>query len=309
MPGRLPPLGALRAFEAAARHLSFTRAAAELYVTQSAVSQQVKALEALLHTRLFQRSGPQLALTRAGTAYAARLGPVFAEIATATEALFSDHREGILNVSLLATFAVRWLIPRLQRFNQRHPEIEVRLNTTARLVDFEHEDIDLAIRFGDGTWPGLRSHYLMAEDRFPVCSPALLARGQTHPPAAIRGHKLLQVDAPQRRDDWKEWLAAAGVSGIDPYAGLPFESSIQALQAAIAGLGMALAQRSFVTDDLAAGHLVAPFALTLQGHGAYYIVCREPEHDVPKIKAFRDWLDAEAAVPPSFGKAPGDHSS
>lgn len=290
----LPSLTMLRAFEAAARHLSVSRAAEELRVTQPAVSQQIKQLEAFLQVRLLRRLGGRIDLTAEGRAYAAALSRAFADIAEATNRTLAARAGGVLTVTLLPTFAMRWLIPRLPAFQAAHPEVEVRLSTTDRLVDLPREDIDVAIRFGDGRWPKLKCDFLMADDAFPVASPGLLRRLPLRRPADLARHTLLHVEREQRRDDWPRWLAAAGAAGAQGARRLGFESSAHALEAAVAGLGVAIGHRPFVAGDLAAGRLAAPFATAMETTGAYYVVSTAADAELPRIRAFRDWILAEA---------------
>ena len=295
MTRRLPPLTALRAFEATARHLSVSEAARELHVTQSAVSQQVRALEAHLGLSLFRRAGGRLHLTPAGRDFYPALQSAFDSIDAAAARLTAARAAGALAVSLLPTFAVRWLIPRLGRFQDRHAEIEVRLIATAKLADFTTDDVDVAIRYGAGRWPGLRADLLMAEDMFPVCAPDLLETGPAlADPADLARHTLLQVDADPRREDWRRWLAAAGVADLQPAGLMRFDSSSQALEAAAAGLGLALAHRPFVVDDLTHGRLLTPFEITVPARDAYYLVYPADTAELPRITAFRNWLMAEA---------------
>lgn len=297
-----PSLKALRAFESAARHLSMSRAADELAVTQPAVTQQIKALEAFLRIRLVYREGQGLALTPAGRAYADRLSGVFAEIGAATaDLLRQEQKSGALTISLLPTLAQRWLIPRLGTFQAAHPEIEVRFSTTTRLVDLQREDVDLAIRFGDGSWRGCESVFMMANDMLPVLSPQLqdaLPLGMAND---LADHVWLWVDAEPRANDWTVWLAAAGAQGLEPKGRIAFESSNQALAAATAGLGVAIGHRPFIMDDLSSGRLVTPLQTVLSSSEAYYVVTAGGGTPLPGVKAFQDWLLAEAQFDPTFG--------
>jgi LysR family glycine cleavage system transcriptional activator len=302
----LPSLNGLRAFEAAARHLSFTKAAAELNVTQTAISHQIRRLEEQLGVRLFRRQIRALALTPEGQAYLPDVGAAFADLRAATERLLRPRRQRILTVSTLPTLGAKWLVPRLPAFQEAHPGIEVRISTSMRLVDLAREGVDVAIRFGRGAWPGLRADWLMAEDIFPVCSPALLASPvPLRSPADLAHHTLLYVD--YQRDEWQLWLTAAGVAAPETRGqtqrSLTFDLSILALQAAVDGLGVAIGHRSYVEADLAAGRLVAPFELSLPSEAGFYVVCPEALADVPDIAAFRSWLLANAG---SAGQQPGD---
>lgn len=295
-----PSLKALRAFETAARHMSVSRAADELAVTQPAVSQQIKALESALGVRLVYRDGQGMALTPSGQAYAERLHIVFAEIGAATEALV--HREkkgGVLTVSLLPTLAQRWLIPRLGSFQSLHREIEVRFSATARIVDLRREDADLAIRFGEGNWKDNHSQFMMANDMFPVLSPKLQDATPVACAEDLAAHTWLWVEAEPRSDDWSAWLEAAGIKGMEPKNRIAFETSNQALAAAAAGLGVAIGHRPFVMDDLSSGRLVRPLDISLSSAQAYYIVTAS-EVVLPHVAAFSDWLLAEAQYSPKI---------
>jgi LysR family glycine cleavage system transcriptional activator len=291
----LPPLKALRAFEAAARHLNVTRAAEELSVTQPAVTQQIRALEAFLGLQLVYRAGQGLALTPAGRSYADHLQLAFTEIDTATaELLMREKHGGPLTVSLLPTLAQRWLIPRLGSFQANHPEIEVHFSTTTRLVDLRREDVDIAIRFGEGTWPGCESTFLMANDMFPVIGAQLQAAQPLSGPDDLARHTWLRVDAEPRSHDWNAWLASAGVNRLAPKGWLTFESSSQALAAAAAGIGVAIGHRPFVLDDLSSGRLVQPLSAVVESKQAYYVVTPAGVPVSMRVAAFRDWLLAEA---------------
>ncbi|MGH6885899.1 MAG: transcriptional regulator GcvA [Geminicoccales bacterium] len=304
MTERLPPLNALRTFEAAARHLSFTKAAAELFVTQAAVSHQIKTLEDHLGMPLFRRLNRALMLTDEGQALLPFVRDAFDQLADGVRRLRQGQSSGVLTISVLPSIASTWLIPRLRDFQTRHPEIEVHMTTSERLVDFAREPVDAGIRYGLGHWPGLRVERLLSAEMIPVCSPALLEG--PHPlrtPDDLVHHQLLHVlNAP---DDWRMWLTAAGVKGVDPDRGLKFDHTALAIQAALSGMGVAMGPGPLVDHDLAAGRLVEPFDLELPSNSAYYFVAPETSADQPKIKAFRDWLRAQAAAPRSDS---GDHS-
>jgi LysR family glycine cleavage system transcriptional activator len=285
-------LNGLKAFEAAARHLSFTEAAKELHVTQAAISHQVKALEARLGTTLFHRRNRTLFLTDAGQGYLPPVRDALDAIADATHALTRRDRSGGLTVTTLHSFAVEWLMPRLRRFSARHPEIEVRLSARDQLIDLVREDVDMAIRYGRGVWPALRADRLMEEDVFPVCSPDLLAGEKPlATPADLANHTLIHDDM---RESWRLWLLAAGVKGVDPERGPSFSHSTLVIQAAINGFGVALGRSALVRGDLAAGRLVRPFDVSMPAEFAYYVVYPEASARQPKVRAFRDWLLAEA---------------
>ena len=287
----LPPLNTLRVFEAAARHLSFTRAAEELNVTQAAVSHQIKALEERLGITLFKRMNRALMLTDAGQAYYPAIREAIDAIRQATERLYELESTGTLTVTMLASFAAKWLVPRLGRFRARCPDIDVLLSTSSKLIDFQRDDVDIGIRYGAGEWPNVISEKLFSEDLFPVCSPALLDGAiPLRKPADLAHHMLLQ-DAGM---DWRTWLIAAGIGDIELHFGTSFIDSSLALQAAMAGQGVALGRMALVADDLAAGRLVRPFQISLPSNFAYYIVCSVHTGESPKIKAFSDWLKDEA---------------
>lgn len=290
---RLPPLNALRAFEAAARHLSFTKAAGELHVTQAAISHQIKSLEEWLGMPLFKRQNRALLLTDAGQAYLPPLREAFDRIQDATSKLQQRDRSGALTVSTFTSFAAKWLVPRLGRFAAAHPDIEVRLAINDVLMDFSSDSVDVGIRYGSGAWRGLHAERLMTEVVFVVCSPRLLeGPSPLSRPEDLRHHTMLHDDLPE---DWETWLEAAGVGGIRARRDLAFNHSEMVLQAAIDGLGVALGRSVLVADDLAAGRLVKPFALELPTIAAYYFVCPEGTQDRPKVKAFRDWVMSEVA--------------
>ena len=289
---KLPSLNSIRAFEAAARHLSFTRAAEEMHVTQSAVSHQIKALEEFLGLKLFRRLNRALLLTDEGQEYLPAVRKAFDQLHEATRRLVEREARGKLTVSVLPSFAARWLVPRLGRFVQAYPEIDIRLMPTADLVDFSRDDVDVGIRYGRGHYPGLRIDRLMDEDVFPVCSPELLK-----PPHALKHpedlayHILMHDDG---HGDWRTWLLSSGIENIDPQRGPIFTDSSFLIQAAIAGQGVALARSALVQDDLDNGNLVRPFELSLSVEFAYYLVCPEEVEDQTKIVAFRNWIIAES---------------
>lgn len=288
----LPSLNGLRSFEAAARHLSFTRAAAELLVTQTAISHQIRRLEEQLGIRLFERRTRELRLTREAAAYLPAVQAAFEELRQATARLQRPVRDGLLTVSTTASLAAKWLVTRVAAFQDANPGIEVRITTSAHLVDFRREEIDMAVRYGRGSWAGLRARWLMAEDIFPVCSPALLqAAKPLRQPGDLVHHTLLHASA--SREDWQLWLTAAGLPvSIAQRRGMSFDQSFMAIQAAVDGLGVALGRTRFVEADLAAGRLVMPFDVVLPADAGFYIVAPEETADSPKIALFREWLIA-----------------
>ncbi|MCP5153184.1 MAG: transcriptional regulator GcvA [Ectothiorhodospiraceae bacterium] len=297
---RLPPLNALRALEAAARHLSFTRAAEELGVTAAAVGQQVRSLETHLGIALFRRRGRALMLTESAQAALPELREGFEKLASAVERLRGHDARGSLVVSVEPSFAAKWLVRRLDGFRDAHPDIGVRLDASSRVVDLAREDVDIGIRYGNGAWPGLRVDKLFDESVFPVCAPALI-RGENalRHPRDLRGHVLLHDTGDPTDEgwpDWETWLRAAGVEGVDASRGPRFSETSMVVQAAIDGQGVALAGAVLVADDIAAGRLVRPFGPRVQTRLAlaYYLVCLEAAADTPKITAFRHWILEQA---------------
>ena len=290
---RLPPLNAVRAFEAAARHLSFTHAAEELNVTQAAVSHQVKALEQRLNVTLFRRLSRGLQLTDAGELYLQELKDILDRLELATERLKVREGAGLLTVSTGTSFAAKWLVPRLHRFRERRPDIDVRVSADDRLTDFARENVDVAIRYGRGNYPGLRVTKLLTDVVIPVCSPAL--QQGDHPlstPEDLAHHTLLHDTGVV--EDWPSWLRAAGMTAIDASRGPWFSHSSILIDAAVAGAGVGLARRSMVMGDLRSGRLVQPFAISLPAEMAYWVVSPEASADKPKVADFRAWLLTEA---------------
>ena len=288
----LPQLNALRSFDAAARHGSFTRAADELCVTQGAVSHQVKALEIELGVKLFIREHHGLVITEAGREYLSVVRDAFDRIALGTERLVSRQRSGALAVSTSPDFAAKWLVNRLGRFADAHPEIDLRVSATMHHVDFAREDVDLAIRHGNGDWPGLDAVNLSGEELFPVCSPALLkSRRGIHSPEDVLQVPLLHLDD---RRDWSRWLEVAGAAGEGLLHGPILNHASMLIDAAINGQGIALARTTLVAADLIDGRLIRPFQIALSLKNTYWIVCPRATSMLPKIVAFRDWLLAEA---------------
>ena len=288
----LPQLNALRSFDAAARHGSFTRAADALCVTQGAVSHQVKALEIELGVKLFIREHHGLVITEAGREYLSVVRDAFDRIALGTERLVSRQRSGALAVSTSPDFAAKWLVNRLGRFADAHPEIDLRVSATMHHVDFAREDVDLAIRHGNGDWPGLDAVNLSGEELFPVCSPALLkSRRGIHSPEDVLQVPLLHLDD---RRDWSRWLEVAGAAGEGLLHGPILNHASMLIDAAINGQGIALARTTLVAADLIDGRLIRPFQIALSLKNTYWIVCPRATSMLPKIVAFRDWLLAEA---------------
>ena len=293
----LPPLNALRAFESAGRHLSFTKAAAELNVTPAAISHQVKTLEELLEVPLFRRLTRALRLTDAGQAALPTLSLGFDKLAQGVEQMHAHCESGMLTISVSPSFGAMWLVPRLEHFRSRHPDIEIRIDGTDRLVDLARDNADVALRYGPGGYNGVRIDRLFSLVNTPVCSPALLS-GE-HPlgqPDDLRHHTLLHVDWKDAEPSWRMWLLAAGLHDIDPTRGPQFSMENMAVQAALDGHGVALIGDILVADNLAAGRLVRPFdsSLSTPLTFSYYLLSAKDSAEQPKIAAFRDWLLEEA---------------
>ena len=297
MAERLPPLNALRCFDVAAKHLSFTKAAAELNVTHSAVSHQIKALEDWLGVPLFRRVNRGLVLTDAGQAYLKPVRDSFERLGEATRRLRIRERSGPLVVSVMPSFAAKWLMPRLRRFRERHPDIDVRISASSQLTDFAREDVDICIRYGRGVWPDVDIELLMRESMFPVASPRLIEGPVPLKVPADLAHHTLISDYDWRVDFWQLWLEAAGMSDFVVRHSLSFNYSNLMLQAAIDGLGVALSQNALAGDDLAAGRLVRLFDYALPTDYGSYVVVPEGTAQRPKIAAFRNWLLEEACGP------------
>ncbi len=295
---RLPPLNALRAFEAAARHLSISKAADELNVTPAAVSHQVKALEEVLGIQLFRRLNRALMLTDAGQIFLPGLRDGFDQIAQAVERVGAERDGGALTVSTGPSFAAKWLVPRLDRFRAAHPDTDLRIDATDRVVDFAREGADVGIRYGTGDYPGLRVERLFTDEMVAVCS-VKLCKGPPplREPRDLKDHTLLHVEWDTQMEtasNWHMWLLAAGVTDVDASRGPRFSQESMAAQAATEGHGVALISSVLVADDLAVGRLVRPFDLSLPLTFAYYVVAPEAAAEKPKVAAFFDWILGEA---------------
>lgn len=290
MPRRLPQLSALRAFEAAARHVSFTRAAEELSVTQGAVSHQVKALESELGIKFFNRERQRLSITEAGQEYLAVVRDALDRIANGTERLVQRQASGRLTVSTSPDFAAKWLVHRLGRFAEVHPDIDLRVSATMHHVDFAREDVDIAVRHGDGHWPGLHVTRLCSEHLFAVCSPTLASKlGQ---PADVLKLPLLHLDDSTA---WFAWLDAAGVTGTDAIHGPILNRASMLIDAAVDSQGIALARTTLAAWDLINRRIVRPFPVALPLSKSYWIVSPKATASLPKLIAFREWLLAQAS--------------
>lgn len=299
MTRRIYPLNALRAFEASARHLSFVKAADELSVTPAAVSHQVKRLEEYLGLPLFRRRPRGLVLGETGQLLSSELGEVFLRLDTAMERVIDSDARGTLTLSVAPTFAVMWLIPRLQKFDALHPDIDVRISTGLGLVDFQRDDFDAVIRLGSGQWFGLETIKLFDESVTPMCSPRLLeGPNALKSPDDLRKHVLLHnhsMDYDPDAPTWDSWLKAAGASGVDASRGTHFSLPDHGLQASMDGAGVVLGWRSLAAKDLAAGRVVEPFDLTLPLGSSFYLAYPEAHSLRPNIAAFRDWLMQEVS--------------
>jgi len=285
----IPSLNALRAFVSVGKHRNLKAAADELFVTSSALSHQIKNLEAALDVQLFHRSKTGLSLTQAGQLIHSDLSDAFKQISQAISKLDQQPHDELLNVSMLSTFAMRWFIPRLSEFQKLHAGIEVRISTSIAQVDFSREDMDCAIRSGRGHWPGLHAEYLFTETFTPVCSPKLEKSMKT--PKDLEQYTLLH--ARLRPDDWQVWLNAVGAGAIQPLHEQIFETRNFAIQAAVDGVGIAIIDPSLITEEIKAGRLVIPFPKTLADENAYYLVYPDKHASLPRIQDFQSWLLAQ----------------
>ncbi|CBJ79643.1 transcriptional regulator (postitive) of cleavage of glycine (LysR family) [Xenorhabdus bovienii str. Jollieti] len=294
MSKRLPPLNALRVFDAAARHLSFTKAAEELFVTQAAVSHQMKSLEDFLGLKLFRRRNRSLLLTEDGQSYYLDIKEIFTAINDATRKLQARSAKGALTVSLSPSFAIQWLVPRLSGFNQSFPGIDVRIQAVDREEDKLADDVDVAIFYGRGNWPGMRTDRLYPEYLLPVCSPSLLmGERPLKIPADLAKHTLLHDSS---RRDWQAYIRQLDMQQqINVQQGPIFSHSSMVIQAAVHGQGVALANNVMAQNEIDAGRLVCPFNDVLVSKNAFYLVCHDNQAELGKIAAFRKWILMQAA--------------
>lgn len=292
---RLPSLNAVRSFDAAARHLSFTLAARELCVTQGAVSRMVQTLESELGVVLFLRLGRNLALTPAGAAYHPHIQEALDRIAAATRSIKHMDGGGVLSISVLPTFAMRWLVPRLARFQQRHPDILIDITTNERLVNFSTEAMDIGVRYGLGQWPNTEATLFMHEDVAVFCAPSLLKRGPPlRGPADLAAHRLLQHST--RVGAWGRYFAACNLPPPDLSQSPGFEHFFMVIEATAAGMGVALLPPFFAADEVASGRLVRPYEKTFRNEQAYYIVHAPGAGRTRKIRLVKEWLLEEAQL-------------
>jgi LysR family transcriptional regulator, glycine cleavage system transcriptional activator len=307
----IPGTRALRAFEAAGRHLNFTRAAAELGLTPAAISHQIKEFEDQLGVGLFLRTSRAMQLTPAGEILHAAAAEALAGLTRAVARARKTRGGMSLRITASASIAAKWLVPRIDEFMQRWPEIDVRMDISTNVRDFDRDDVDVAIRWGSGDYAGMRSDRLFDNTISPVCSPKLLrSRQPLNEPRDLLRHMLIHVAWSGQGitwPDWRMWMLAAGIKDFDDGPGLHFTESGAAIQAAIDGQGVVLGDSSLVADDLAAGRLVQPFALSIKGppQFAYYIVSPEETTGDPLVSAFRDWVLEEAAKTQTAATPPG----
>ncbi|MEP7206970.1 MAG: transcriptional regulator GcvA [Casimicrobiaceae bacterium] len=288
MTTRLPAMQALRAFEAVARTGSLSRAAEALHLTHGAISHQVKALEDELGVRLVERAGRGIRLTDEGERFATRVRGALAEIGAAMSEIVNRKNPRQLTVSVVPSFAARWLLPRMRKFMNEHPEIDIDVRATLNLADFRRDDVDVAVRYGMGSWPGLTADLLMEDTFSPVCS-THLAQGVPAQPQDLAHYTLLRSED----EYWEPWFRAAGLPWPEPTRGPTFNDSAHMLQAAAEGQGIALGRSSLTSMDLLNGTLVQPFSITVPSDRKFYLVYPPSFAASPKLAAFRTWLIGE----------------
>ncbi len=291
MARRLPSLNALKAFEAAARHGSFTDAAAELFVTHAAISRHIRELEEFLGTQLFNRTGRGVTLTEPGRQFGSRLTPLFDQLADASREAAAVGTARRLSVSVEPSIASRWLVPRLGKFNELHPDIELNIDPTNRLVDFRVDQVDLAIRYGRGDWPEVDMARLSDVSIFPVCAPALIAGHDDIQPKDLGSYTLLHEN---RKQWWADWLEANGVTLASDWKGTTFQNHL-AIEAAENAQGFALGDQILCTDSILEGWLKRPFVNDIKDHGSYWIVRAKGSKETAPARSFREWLQSEMA--------------
>ncbi len=292
MSDRLPAMQALRAFDAAARARSLSRAAESLNLTHGAISHQIKALEADFGVRLVERAGRGIRLTDEGERFASRVRALLAELGDAVDELTQRANPRRLRVSVMPSFAARWLLPRIGRFSAAHPDLDLNIQASNALTDFRREDVDVAIRYGDGGWPGLIEEYVLGDAYFPVCSPRMAGGRLPARPTDLSRHTLLRAEG----ESWKPWFEAAGLDWPEPSRGPMFSDSSHMLQAAIEGQGVALARSSLIGSDLRNGLLIRVSDIVVPSPKNYYLVYPPRVADSPKIAPFRKWLFDEVAM-------------
>lgn len=297
MKKHLPSLSALRAFEATARHLSFTRAAVELHLTQTAISHRIKELESLLAVQLFTRGQNTITLTEEGRNYLELVRPAIAQIAIATENI-SGARENQLHIACLNAFAVKCLLPMLPQFRLRHPEIAVRITPATVSERQAPQDFDVAIWHGVGDWPELHIEQLGREEIFPVCSPRLV-EAKLRDPEDLRHQVVIRTVSPIIPDEWPAWMEHAGLTSVTFAHEIQCTGLFFSLEAAISGLGLSMGRSQLVAQDIASARLVEPFSIRLATETAYYLVSRPDRTDMPKVAKFRSWLTERMNAPAS----------
>lgn len=296
MKWRLPSLSSLKTFEAAERHTSFTKAAVELCLTQSAVSRQIRMMEEYLGVELFQRVNQRLIVTEAGRIYAADVRRVLSELQDSTVRLLAHQEQGgLLHLATPTVFGVKWLIPRLHSFYKKHPDILLSIATRSEPADLDSEQLDVAIHWGNNDWPNVETHSLVGRIWVPVCSPSYLESiGDIKLPTDLERATLLQHS--RRPARWNEWFAVHHVDATNPWAGLRFEHFNLILQAALAGLGVGLLPRMFVEEEVKSRRLVILFDDEFEVEDTYHLVYSERKSNDPRIKKFRDWILAESRI-------------
>lgn len=288
---RLPNLVALRAFEAAARHQNFSRAAEEIFVTHGAVSHQVRALEKELGVALFTRHGKRLAITPQGARFAQAVRNALLDMAVATQALREETRQKRLTVSAIPSFAARWLAPRLGKFIEQNPDTELILQSSVQLHDLVLDGIDVGIRFGQGHYPGLTVEKLMGDFYYPVASPGYNRGRLPATPRQLKPAQLLRSDEP-----WRPWFQAAGLQLTEPRGGVRFQDLSLLIRSAMDGDGIALVRHVVVAQEIASGDLVRLFDVAVKSPWDYYLACPPDALHKPQVQAFRNWLLKEIAV-------------
>lgn len=289
---QMPPLPWLRAFEASARHLSFTNAATELNLTQAAISKQVKLLEHYLREPLFERLPRSLTLTKAGAAYLPKVNDAFERLAAGTLEVFGGRRLGILSVRAPVGYAITWLASRLPRFLTAHPKTQVRIVSSVWAEDYDSETFDLDIRYGFGKWAGFDADRVTWEKLIPMCLPEIAERLSS--PEDLANERLLHVLGYQ--EGWATWLASAGTRQVDPGSGLWFDTTPMALEVAAQGGGIALGRSSMLERESTSGRLVKPFALELPIEEGFFLVAPEKGLRHPDAAIFREWLLGESMI-------------
>ena len=287
-----PPHHALRALISVVRHGGVTQAARKLHLTQGAVSHQIQGVQSTLGVTLFEKRGRNLVPTHEALAYVARIEAAFLEIERANQILRESHLTARLRITTTPSFAAHWLLPRLGNFVASNPTIDIRVDSSSRLVDFNDGEIDVAIRFGAGNYPGLFCELLMRDCIFPVCTPDFAQQNRLSDPPVFEGVTFLRADG----EPWSWWFPAAGIVAEEPTRGLVFSDSSLMLQAAVDGQGIGLARQSVAYEAIASGKLIRPFSAYAETPHSYYFVCRKEMADIPSVIRFRKWLDSQISA-------------